>query len=343
MKKCLSIDWLQLYCDCSGIVFDRDYTWNLQKYQTKQFRKVYEVIYRSEEIATVVMEPTSSILPRFAGLVKFKNRQLYGQNLQSMVISFLDHNNLVFKSITRIDLALDFNYFFNSLDPHTFIHRFLRCDYLKIGRGKFTCIGEQKFQNEYQYLKFGSKTSEVNVYMYDKSTELKQVQDKPYIRKKWSITGLDFTKKIWRLEISIKSKGTHYINLTTGEEERILLDQLNNGSYLSNVYYSYMHQYFRFCINDGSTNKYRMQELRLFDQYEPIYKPLYLPETTGANKTDKVFLKKLYALDQEIRGFNDDSLSAQKVVLMDFIEATGLQDYFIKHKDDWNKSAHRPE
>ncbi len=343
MYSSLSVDWLQLYVDCSSMVFDSQYTWKLQGYQTKQFRKVYIISYRGEEFGTAVHEPTSSIIPAWAMIVKLSNRQLYGQNLRGLISSFLEFNGLVFKGVTRIDIALDFNKFKGSLDPHDLIKKFLKSDFLKNGRGKFSVIGEQKFENSYQYLRFGSKTSEVNVYLYNKSIELQQVQDKPYIRKLWALAGIDEMKTVWRLEISLKSKGTHFVDMETGEPKKFDIEEIGSENYLKNVFYSFANQYFEFKYNDGTTNKTRMQSVILFDKFNTTFKPLYLPETTGGNRTDKIFLKKLHALDQELRGFGDVMCDAQKTLILDFVEQTGLSEFYEKKKDQWNRDFPRPE
>jgi len=338
----ISIDWLQVYCSGANFQQSSCYEWKLQNFQTKQFRKLFEVYYRGEEFCTVVSIPTSPIIPPDAVIVKFKNRQLYGTDIIEIAKLFLEQNGLIYKSITRLDLAIDFNKFQNGLLPSTFIDKFMKCEFLKIGRGKFTLIGEQKFKHVYQYLRFGQKTADVNVYLYNKTTELNQVQDKPYIRKLWALMGLDLTKDIWRLEISIKGSGTHYVDTTTSEATKIDLSSLDDSEYLSNVYKSYIHQYFRFCQNDGQCNKNRMKEVCLFDNMHGTFKPLYLPRTTGSNRSDKIFVKKLYMLDQELRGFNDNMISAQKDILREFVLNTDLFDYVNKRSYAWNAPAHRP-
>jgi len=343
MKKSISVDWLQIYVDATNLQFDKMYKWQLQTYQTKQFRKVYIVSYKNEELCTCVSEPTSKIIPPWAMIVKFSNRQLYGQDYCHVVDCFLEQNNLIYKSITRIDIAADFNYFYNSLCPHSFIDRFVKGTYLKNGRGKFSLIGEQHFQNSYEYLRFGSKTSEINVYLYNKTKELQEVQDKPYIRENWRLSGINENVTVWRLEISIKNKGTEYVDIETGELQKLTYKKLKDTEYLSDIYFSYLDKYFQFKVNDGTKNKSRMKKLQLFDNQPIKLLPIYLPQTTGSNVTDKIFLKKLYQFDQEYRGATAYGISAQKQLIQEFIQVTGLGDYFSKKSETWNKQTYRPE
>jgi hypothetical protein len=253
----------------------------------------------------------------------------------------MEELQLSYNNITRIDVCLDFNYFINSYYPEQFIRDFLNEKILKNGRGKFTVIGEQKHFNNYQYLRFGTKTSDVNVYLYDKTRELEQVQDKPYIKEKWKLAGLDLNKKIWRLEVSIKSKGTNYINQETGEIDRINIFNIFEKDYLNDIFFSYIAQYFAFKINDKKKNKTRMEDLILFDRTTTNMKKMYLPNSTGSNVADKVLIKKLYQFDQDYRGTSTQGIQSAKILLDEIIQIANLQDYFEDKKDYWNKKHRR--
>lgn len=338
----ISIDWLQLYCKSTNVIACSKYEFRLANFQTKQFRTLYEVYYRNEEFASIQAVPVSQIIPADCVIVKFKNRQLYGSNIIDNVRIFLDDCNLQYQSITRLDLAVDFNKFFQGLLPHTFIRKFIENEFLKVGQGKYTLIGEQKHTHTFDYLRFGSKTSSCNVYLYNKTKELNQVQDKPYIRKKWMVQGLDLTKDVWRLEISIKSEGLEVISFETGEHFRIHYSQLSDNNYLSNVFFSYINHYFRFVINDGQKNKSRMSPVVLFQKMYGEFKPLYLPKEHGANRSDKIFVKKLYQLDSELRDLNDEQLSAIHETLSTFVRKNCLGTYVAKNLVKWSRVAVKP-
>lgn len=342
MKKTISIDWLQLYCSAAQFTPHRDYNWIKKTFQTKHFREQYEVTFRNELIATVQKTPTSPILPHDAMIVKFSNRELYGQNLHALVTDFLDANRIAYKSITRIDIALDFNYFHNKLHPEEFIRRFMSCAYLKIGRGKYALHGEQKFRHTFDYLRFGSKTSDLNVYLYNKTKELNQVHDKPYIREKWLKEGLKTDIPVWRLEISLKSRACQYVDLETGEHFNLQLDIIDNLDYLYSIFYGLADQYFYFVINDNSCRKDRMPRLDLLDYNSIRYKPLYLPKEADANKSNRVFVKKLYQLDQELRNVPPEIQHAANNVLQFMCNSRMLRDYVEKHREEWNRDYYIP-
>lgn len=341
MRKAISVDWLQLYCDGSEMVPAPGYDYKLAEYSTKTFKKLYFVTLKGEEFATITAEPTSSVIRADAVLVKFKNRLLYSPNYIVQVQVFLEFANLKVRGITRLDIALDFNYFYNSLSPHTFIRRFLKSAYLKNGRGTFQVIGEQKFINDYQYLRFGEKSADVNVYLYNKTKELQSVQDKPYIRQRWAQVGLNTDIPVWRLEVSIKSQAVKYVDLTTGEMSKINWENVENQQYLYDIFYSYISQYFSLKINDGLLNKSRMKDLKLFDDSRAIYKKIKLPDTTGSNQSDKVFIKKLYMLDKEIRGMKNVNEHIRRALIKDYSEAVCLESWLDKKRNAWEKLAVR--
>lgn len=336
------IDWLQLYCDGSNFTPHSDYIWEKQPFQTKHFKTQYKIIYRNEEFATIQADPTSNILPVGSMIVKFSNRELYGQNLSGLVNCFLSDNNILYRSITRVDIAVDFWRFSTGDFPEQFIRNFMSCKYLKNGRGKYAIFGEQQFKHTFDYLRFGTKQSDVNVYMYNKTKELEQVKDKPYIRKLWKEYFGETSKNIWRLEFSLKGKSTNFVDLDTGETYIIDLSILEDNELKKRIFYSLLAQYFEFVKNDGTKNKSRMDKLTLFERVDIQFKPLYLPKAPCSSKSDKVFIKKLFMLDQELRNVPIEIQMAQTQLFNDYAVRVGLTDFVEKKIHEWQTLHHRP-
>lgn len=342
MKQMITLDWLQIYCNGSKFTPGGDFVIKEEPYQTKLFKKIHKVYLWEEEFCTCTSVPTSNVLPPSAMIVKFSNRQLYGAMFKELFELFMFRCQVEYISVTRIDLALDLQTFRNNLHPLNLIKGFVFDKYLKNGRGKFTIHGEQKFTNEFQTLRFGTKTSPVNVYLYNKSIELRQVQDKPYIRARWDELGAVPGVDVWRLEISIKAEGTGFVNLNTGEYDKVSIYTVFETDILHHVYFSFIAQYFAFKINDQTKNKTRMKDLQLFADYDALFKPLYLPNTTGSNLSDKIFIKKLFQFDQEFRGVDEQSGQAQSIIIAEMLRATGLTEWYASKSEGWRKSAHRP-
>ncbi len=181
------------------------------------FRDVYEVfttkkiegeIKPVDRVATLACHPDKGILKPDSAFLKIDNRFLYNGDLKALVLDLNEALQLKFKNISRIDLALDFHSFKNNLDPEAFIDRVIvrTPRYMKMGHGKFYLIGVYgEKQNSYPYIRFGTAKSNLYYYLYDKTLELKEKTDKPWIREKWKADGLNDAESIWRLEFAIHS------------------------------------------------------------------------------------------------------------------------------------------
>lgn len=335
MKSVLSIDYLQLYCKRVVNTTAVEFTTITKPYQTKQFKVIEEYIFQNELFATVAHTPTSPIIPAHTHIVKISNRELYHPDLAHRVGEFLTKNGFEVLGITRIDLALDFQEFANKIDPPRMIDRFMKSKYLKVGRGKYHLIGEQKHAHTYDYLRFGSKTSPINIYLYNKSKEMKQVKEKPYIRDGWRAREFKEDTDVWRLEVSIKGSATKIVDLQTGELFNISLDILSNREHMSDVFYSLASIHFEFRHNDGQRNKNRMKAVNLLGGREQRYQLVKLPEQTNTTRADKILLKNIFQYDQERRVHEKKVKEALETIREHLIQNTGLQDYYLRKIESW--------
>jgi len=130
----------------------------------------------------------------------------------------------------------------------------------------------------------------VSTKMYNKSLELEQVHDKPYIRQAWFECGLvddpiNMTKKqkngtvikpnVWRVEFSIKSSAQKWfvIEKQTGKKGKIgmphTLEVYDTPAKLLTVFASLAQHYFHFKHYDENTRKDRCKDKILFD-FSPL-------------------------------------------------------------------------
>lgn len=248
------IDWLTLrilYKD-NILTPSPKYGINLMPYSTRTFKRVIEItdIELKEVVATITDSPISPAINENLILIKFHNKLLYRPDLKEYIENFCKENNFKILGISRIDIATDFTSFANNLDPETFIKRFLKGHYIKKGRGNFKFAGKAKEYNQteiqaigkygktinHEYLRFGSADNGLKYYLYNKSKELQQVKEKPYIRERWKDFGHDEKKDVWRLEFSISSSKINFIETTDGKaikkDKNILLqtDEIRQNS-----------------------------------------------------------------------------------------------------------------
>ena len=68
---------------------------------------------------------------------------------------------------------------------------------------------------QFDYIRYGKRNSPVCTYMYNKTKELEEVQDKPWIRRLWLNNGM--TAHVWRIEFSFHGNKTQTIDKETGD------------------------------------------------------------------------------------------------------------------------------
>lgn len=278
---CISVDWFEVCC-YGGAIEEGVKIVNGIRYQivdeqksTRVFKKLYKVVHRGLEYFYIQQEPISSALKRGLTLVKISNRVLYSEKYIPLLLDLLKSLHLQYKGVSRLDIAYDCNYFYDGRSPKKFLHDYI-CKpleqkggiYLANVKKHVTFFDKSISSNaQYSYIKFGMGTGGRSAYMYDKSLELREVKDKPWIRQVWADNGLIDDKKthVWRSEISIKSQGKQLLNLDTGELFALHPSFLDTYEKICKIFHFYACKAFDFRINEGQKNRRNFPPLRLFD------------------------------------------------------------------------------
>lgn len=322
------------------------YEYKTAEHGTRQFKHLDTVSVLNEEIAQVQYEPCSSILKPDSVIVKFNNRLLYRHDLWEVVDNFLRDHRLEVQSISRVDVCADFNEF-DHYKPIDLIADFLKSKLRHKGHG----IGAAYFNHfskvkngislahlEYSGLAFGSRESDARAYLYNKSLELKTQTDKPYIRQFWREAGLNLAKDVWRLEISIKAKGTSFRDKKSKAEIHYNTAKLKAPNDLCLLFYTYQRKLFSFVYNrPGITNISREPIIPLFSG-TPHYEHRLLQNISNSNRTERVLIKQLWQIAYKYRGCDiievDDIC---KTLATDLADSTGLRVWLDKKKSGWTK------
>ena len=327
MEKIINIDWLSFFCQCGEPVNFDDYTLELKTYGTQIFEKAADVIQNNEVVAIVLWQPRSAILAQNSAMIKLKNRQLYNEKWHQI---FTDIEAAWFChdiKISRIDICADFVSFKNGLFPKTLISNFLTQKFVKVGRGNFKVIGEQKKYINYQYLRFGSGSSDISAYLYNKSTELKEVKDKPYIRELWHNLNNQNNRNIWRLEFSLKGKSLKIVDTINGDYVVDSFKSLTDKQLIANIYSFMVKKYFSFVIPETQKNKHRWKKLILFDDEDCHFEIVDFALKSDTSRKHKIFLTNLVALEKEMRSLKSYALETIQEVANDYAEEHNLIDY----------------
>lgn len=360
---CISVDWLQVYCRGNYPV---EGTYQLSSYQgydpvvphvtvrlepirTPIFDYVFCLSYDEIEIATLMACPKTCLMPRDAISLKMHNRVLYSAKYVPLLYQLCESLHIVIQGITRIDFCYDCN----SIEGYKNVADFLM-DYIskkpgkkghirRKGSARFTCNGSRDWYNcaKITSMRWGSMASDIGAYCYDKTLELLEVKDKPWIREMWEMNGLQYEyskelnalsddeiksdsklhtlnkyviKHVWRFEISVKAKGTNLLNISTGELFRLSPDYIENQKVVEKLFRDYAAKVFDFRINTGQRNVRFYKKMEIFGNSGKVtMKPYYIPKGHDTGRSEKVCLNKLSKLQAQytdlsehyVRGIED--------------------------------------
>ena len=325
----INIDWLQLHLRGS-ISRSDDFTFKKLNYSTQVFKCIEDIYLKNEYVASLVSEPHSQVLHPNTVLLKIINKQLYSPTLFILVEKLIKSLNLEFIGITRLDVCADFNRFANNLHPEKHINNFMTLKIKKLGQTKGKCHFEQKTRMHYETLKFGTGNSLICSYLYNKSKELKDVKHKPYIVDNWIASGLDVNNDIWRLEFSIKGNSLNLLNQSSGELETLSMENLKNKDFITKLFYSLQYHYFRFKKITEDKNVSRWPDIQLLPPGPVDWKRLFLTDAGDVSRADKIFVKKLENMNDEIRKYANFRSDLLEELMCEVVTTKGLQDYYIK-------------
>lgn len=305
----INVDWLQVFChdhnkgSLNLIYYEHSaYEFVRLPYGSRHFAEIWEVLDQDgDKYAIIQRTPHSSIISEDGCIIQLCNRELYRRNYASEFIIFLASHNFKYKSISRLDICFDSNYLLKKYLHSTLIKDLMTARVLKNNQSKvnwnFNAIANVGKPMECNSCSFGSKSSAVSTKMYNKTLEMKEQKNKPYIVESWVHNGLDINRDVWRIEISIKSDASHTIRTDTGEIFRLSPDCLKMAQMVEDVFFSYADKYFSFKKNNNTKNKTRMPDLEIFPKERILtLTPVRITTEKDSGRSDRIFLKKLHTI-----------------------------------------------
>lgn len=324
---CAAVDWLQIYCkiECSEeqLIHTEGVKVVVSDFPTPQFLKRAVFSFDKEQpFAEMLYEPRTSVLPPCAAQLRVMNQHLYAENWLERLRFILKSAHIKFVSISRLDLAVDFNRLYKGLSPKTLLTSFIQGKFLKIGISKgflhFDDWG-YKVANNASSLKgvsfsktpnisgctWGSK-GYVQTQIYNKSKELREVKYKPWIVSTWEKNGLNVNEDVWRAEIRIQKQGRELELaecLDTTSNYNLSLFEVSNPNRIYETFYAYAKKYLRFVKRDYHVKRTQMEDVRLFA--EPWSRELFLTPRISkteieSNKTSIIVKNFLNSLREQI-------------------------------------------
>lgn len=318
----ISCDWLQIHADGSDFNPQHPH-YNCQQLpvRSRTFEEVWNISKEGKTVATVARKPFSPKIPKGCATIKFENYILYNENRCAIIDQIMNDLELYTLGTTRIDICGDFRRIAGRL-PELLIRDILEERIYKVGHAKVTTIGEHQQQrfttygtagrtNTFSYLRYGSRTSRISTYLYNKTKELNEEHDKPYIREMWRENKWYGDQNVWRLEFSIKGRDMKFIQKDTGE---ILPNNPKlwiKNDIMPTIYQSLCEHYFDL-RHKTQVRKDREERIQLWST-EQIGQHLIkkLESTKHSNRADKIFLRKLANIASETTNTEIINLAAE--------------------------------
>ena len=318
MKKprtAYAIDWLQLSCEVpagmppawdESVSPQSDRSGNHRFYvlsESAQYIRGYdfqrEVKCNGYTVAHIACVPRTKHLPYTAGAIKMENSALYVAEWYFILTDILATLRWSPRRITRLDLCADFNYFMGGLLPSTFLRNYIRkndASYIRIGSNKFCVYGlKDMHSTSFESIRWGSRQNGVSVYMYNKTRELTQVKNKPYIRELWKRTQLSTTLDVWRVEISITSQGLGLKSASDSLLHTLFVDDFDHPEAARDFFKVYAAKYFRFLrTNRSAARKRDLKEVALLDlQTDCPLRPVTMLSVSDTGRMEHIVANRL--------------------------------------------------
>lgn len=336
MTRCINIDWLEIY----GHEIQDGETRNAEYYRgrglevlvrdygTRQYEEMFTIMDEcGEKWIEVRRQPKGlqsitgfSVLDAGSCHIRLCNRTCYATNAASIMMEFCDKYGIIISRISRIDICLDFERFDSGDDPQKFINRYLKGIYSKINQCNVRANGKDLWDGRFwNSLSWGAEKSQITTKIYNKTLEISERRDKPYIRQAWASCGLvddfiELTKRhkdgtiyhpqIWRLEFSIKSsvKKWYVIEDVHTNKKKIqsihhTLEQYTDRNKLMQHFAGLVHHYFHFKKFIRDQRKDRCPDKVLFDfsQINTFYEVQHVATAKTTNNAIETLKHRLTA------------------------------------------------
>lgn len=313
-KRCINLDWLEVYCleiapRTPQYFTDRGYEVRVRAYGTPQYAQMFTIYDGKFPMIEIRRNPYSlrkqgGIFPDNACHIRLSNRACYLISPVRYLYNFMLAHGFRYQSISRIDIALDFNNFDDGTDPADFIGRYMRNEISKINQCNIHSHGSDHWNGRtWNSLKWGAPTSAVSTKLYNKTLELKEGKDKFYIRDAWAEASLDITRDVWRIEFSINSQSQTLKDKQTGGYIKKSISDYETRFQLLFHWEVLASKYFHFKERVGDKRKDRCPDIATIVITDPdaeTYRPVRNPtEQHEPGRTTKMLFKALMAIYED--------------------------------------------
>lgn len=369
MAYCISVDWLQIYgirqaSEISDVLRGCGRTYSVRRADssTKLWKDVYHVYSNEREVAVFCCSPRTPQISSKGCSLKLDNRVLYSRMYLTILYELMDLLHIQYIGITRLDLCYDCNELAGGRDVSGFLMDYFThapyCAGHIIRSGSRKCIvNATRSANGatcINAMRWGSPSSDIGAYCYNKSLELLEVKYKPWIVETWAANGLIhnvdevawgeltdnkkkkivgagetsqyIAKSVWRFELSIKSHAKDILNLDTGELFKLSPEYLSSQARVENLFYIYAAKVFDFRMSTGQQNIRNYPPLRIFEEREYVSeRPVNVSLYADTGRTERMIINKLEKMKSTYSDITSVQITAIESTLQFIREIAGCK------------------
>lgn len=334
-KQLIILDWLQIHYRAEIPTFkDKNY-FQLNKdcfikytYSgSKNFLNVDELFINGVRVATIQHNPRSSVNNDNTIILKFENELFYSKS----IAYYMDYINNILqwenRGVTRMDIAADTI----KQAPYEFTKKYYHLTGLKTSTYKTKIVGKAKPYINNGTIYLGSKSSDKQIKIYNKSKEL-ETNNKRHIKAYYKRNGIDYkSNEVIRFELSISGK----------KGKNIDLSKIEDTNYLTDILKKECKGFFEFrkeVTRAGKKKIIDVTPIKFKPEFSTTYNKLQVTNNTTLNSifTAKRTIKSLYMENKE--KLNSYNLNIDSV-LNELIRKNDLQEWFNSKKPYYDKEA----
>lgn len=335
-KMFCNYDWLEFQAVADLEHLSKCYTVHFDDTGTRFYHRRGYIEYNGIQFITFQSNPRIASLNTNLAILKLCNRFLYADSGLTLLSTFLSENSIEFIAFTRVDISIDFTRLATGDTGGEFIAKVVNGYYLLSSARKVSLSGTVGRSFTANYIRVGALTSDVVWYCYNKTLELKEVKDKPYIRECWNNAGIDASIDVWRIEFRLRGRALSSLFADFAVQGSSMWSILRDYSVITSIASTCFTRYLLLKYPSLDTNLSRHQSVVLFDLESAYEFPSVDYSSIPSNRSDKIFARKLYMHFRRMYSRNITLAYSCESVYLQFVEKANLRQYCYDHQKIWD-------
>lgn len=341
-RHVVNVDWLQFHCfDMRGDVEPKLCRLRALNMGVKFFGCAHEVIYNDEILATLYTEPKGGVLQSNSCSLKVYNAVLYREDAETLIDMMFADLRIIPHNVTRLDLCADSIAFVCGMMPEAFLREVMAGRIVPNAKSKFHIIGSSNGGLHPETLRLGSRKSSIGAYLYNKTKELNEVHDKPYIRECWPTEWTTSGADVWRVELSMHDSKFSAVDECGELFEVANWRKLFNQQDAVAIFDMLCHRWFSFKYRGIDSNKSRWKDVALFTTERGETRRVRMSEKSETDRATRMTASAIIRTKFGSKGVSDEVSDALDTLAQYMTEYKNLGEYLEYLEEKWRGSAKR--